>query len=43
MCGIPFFTLDSYLARLVKAGKKVAICEQHSVLYNIQSYSIESK
>lgn len=32
MCGIPFFALDNYLARLVKAGQKVAICEQSGVL-----------
>ncbi|MFH1384049.1 MAG: DNA mismatch repair protein MutS [Candidatus Omnitrophota bacterium] len=28
MCGIPFHAADSYIARLIKAGKKVAICEQ---------------
>ena len=28
MCGIPFHAVDSYLSRLVKAGHKVAICEQ---------------
>ncbi|MBR1628291.1 MAG: DNA mismatch repair protein MutS [Lachnospiraceae bacterium] len=28
MCGIPFHAVDSYLGRLVKAGHKVAICEQ---------------
>jgi DNA mismatch repair protein MutS len=28
MCGIPFHAADNYIARLVKAGKKVAICEQ---------------
>ncbi len=28
MAGIPFMTLDSYLARLVKAGKSVGIVEQ---------------
>lgn len=37
MCGIPYFTLNSYLGRLVKAGKKVAICEQHNV-YIIYTY-----
>ena len=26
MCGIPFHSTDNYIAKLVKAGKKVAIC-----------------
>ena len=28
MCGVPHHAVDSYLARLVRAGYKVAICEQ---------------
>lgn len=28
MCGVPVATLDNYLGKLVKAGYKVAICEQ---------------
>jgi len=28
MCGIPHFSADSYVAKLIKAGHKVAICEQ---------------
>ncbi len=28
MCGVPFHSADSYIAKLVKAGHKVAICEQ---------------
>ncbi|MCL2675981.1 MAG: DNA mismatch repair protein MutS [Firmicutes bacterium] len=28
MCGVPFHTADSYIARLVSKGYKVAICEQ---------------
>jgi len=28
MCGIPFHAAESYIARLIKAGKRVAICEQ---------------
>ena len=28
MCGIPFHAARSYLAKLVRAGKRVAICEQ---------------
>ena len=30
MCGIPFHAADTYIARLVALGKKVAICEQLS-------------
>lgn len=30
MAGVPYHALDSYLAKLVKAGYKVAICEQIS-------------
>ena len=28
MCGVPFHAADTYIARLVELGKKVAICEQ---------------
>ncbi len=28
MCGVPFHSVDSYIARLVSRGYKVAICEQ---------------
>lgn len=28
MCGIPFHAADTYIAKLVSMGKKVAICEQ---------------
>lgn len=28
LAGLPYHALDSYLARLIRAGKKVAICEQ---------------
>lgn len=28
MCGVPYHAVQGYIARLVKAGKKVAICEQ---------------
>ncbi len=30
MCGVPFHAADRYIARLVKAGKRVAICDQVS-------------
>src|SRR5712671_8008631 len=28
MCGIPFHAANAYIGRLLKAGKKVAICDQ---------------
>lgn len=28
MCGIPVATIDNYVSRLIKAGHKVAVCEQ---------------
>ncbi len=30
MCGVPYHSVENYIARLTKAGKKVAICEQTS-------------
>ncbi len=30
MCGIPYHALNNYLSKLIKAGKRVAICEQLS-------------
>ncbi len=30
MCGVPYHAAENYIARLTKAGKKVAICEQVS-------------
>lgn len=28
MCGVPYFAAESYITKLIKAGLKVAICEQ---------------
>lgn len=28
MCGVPYFSVDAYIAKLIKAGHKVAICDQ---------------
>jgi DNA mismatch repair protein MutS len=28
MCGVPYHALEGYLAKMIRAGKKVAICEQ---------------
>ncbi len=30
MCGIPYHAAENYIAKLIKAGRKVAICEQIS-------------
>src|ERR1700745_3899320 len=30
MCGVPFHAAESYIGRLIKAGHKVAICDQTS-------------
>jgi len=30
MCGIPYHAAKAYIARLLKAGKKIAICEQRA-------------
>ncbi len=32
MCGVPFHSADSYIAKLVSKGYKVAICEQIEIL-----------
>ncbi|MGA7921427.1 MAG: DNA mismatch repair protein MutS [Candidatus Acidiferrales bacterium] len=31
MCGVPYHAAESYIARLIRAGRKVAICEQMEV------------
>jgi DNA mismatch repair protein MutS len=28
MCGVPYFAAESYISKLIKAGLKVAVCEQ---------------
>ena len=28
MCGVPYHSVDVYIAKMIKAGKKLAICEQ---------------
>lgn len=30
MCGVPFHSVENYIAKIVEAGQKVAICEQTS-------------
>ena len=31
MCGVPYHAAENYIARLIRAGHKVAICEQMEV------------
>ncbi len=31
MCGVPYHSATSYVAKLIKAGKKVAVCEQGEI------------
>ena len=31
MCGVPYHSATSYIAKLIKAGKKVAVCEQGEI------------
>lgn len=28
MCGVPYFSVDGYISKLIKSGHKVAVCEQ---------------
>src|SRR4030065_159980 len=28
MCGVPYFTVETYVSKLIKAGCRVAVCEQ---------------
>src|SRR5438045_8670565 len=30
MCGVPYHAAQNYIAKLIKAGKRVAICDQTS-------------
>ena len=34
MAGFPFYFVDSYLAKLIKAGHRVAVCEDATSLEN---------
>ena len=38
MCGVPYHAMDGYLARLVRKGFRVAICElgSHCSMYDDQ-------
>ncbi len=43
MCGIPFHAATSYIGRLLKAGKKIGICEQISTSADSKSKLFERK
>ena len=35
LCGIPYFTVDNYVKKIIRRGLKVAICEQTEVGVNV--------
>ena len=37
MCGVPFHSADTYIAKLVSKGYKVAICEQTDLRHSVRS------
>lgn len=43
MCGVPFHSANSYIAKLLKAGKKIAVCEQTSNITNPKTKLFERK
>lgn len=43
MCGIPFHAASTYISRLLKAGKKIGICEQVSSSADAKSKLFERK
>ena len=43
MCGIPFHAASTYIGRLLKAGKKIGICEQVSTSADSKSKLFERK
>ncbi len=43
MCGIPFHAASTYISRLLKAGKKIGICEQVSSTADSKSKLFERK
>lgn len=43
MCGIPFHAASTYISRLLKAGKKIGICEQVSTTADNKSKLFERK
>lgn len=43
MCGIPFHAANNYIVRLLKAGKKIGICEQTSSVIDKNTKLFERK
>ncbi len=43
MCGVPFHSANTYIAKLLKAGRKVAICEQTSSVADPKTKLFERK
>lgn len=43
MCGIPFHAANTYIVRLLKAGRKIGICEQVSVACDNKTKLFERK
>lgn len=41
MCGVPYHSANSYIAKLLKMGKKVAICEQTSAVADPKTKLVE--
>ena len=39
MCGVPYHSVDGYVARLMKKGHKIAICEQVEDPATLKSWS----
>ncbi len=43
MCGVPYHSANTYITKLLKAGKKIAICEQTSTSADIKTKLFERK
>lgn len=43
MCGVPYHALDTYLAKLVRAGRRVAICDHVASGEDILKKSYDKK
>ena len=40
LCGIPYFTIDNHLKKVIRRGLKVAVCEQIEVVSHIPFHLI---
>ncbi len=43
MCGVPYHSANAYITKLLKAGKKIAICEQTSSVADAKTKLFERK